>query len=150
MTHSVVMTDLAFEELAKQESSISFVHAYPGEVKTGFFRSAGTMANIGGKILYALLAPWMVGLEESGERHLYAATSAAYPSKEGPKGVELQDGVEVASGSDGVVGSGAYLLNWDGMITGKMELLREYREKGVGQMIWNHTLEILERVRATT
>ncbi|KAI9878588.1 MAG: hypothetical protein M1830_000499 [Pleopsidium flavum] len=150
MTHSVVMTDLAFEELAKQEPTISFVHAYPGWVKTGFFRSAGTLVNLGGKVLYALLAPWMVGFEESGERHLYAATSASYPSREGPDGVELTESMEVASGSDGVVGSGAYLLNWDGRTTGKAGLLREYREEGVGQMIWKHTLEIFERVMATS
>ncbi|KAI9877770.1 MAG: hypothetical protein M1830_002864 [Pleopsidium flavum] len=149
-THSVVMTDLAFEELAKQEPTISFVHAYPGWVKTGFFRSAGTLVNLGGKVLYALLAPYMVGFEESGERHLYAATSASYPSREGPEGVELTESMEVASGSDGVVGSGAYLLNWDGRTTGKAGLLREYREEGVGQMIWKHTLEIFERVMATS
>lgn len=149
VTHSVVMTDFAFEELAKQEPNVSFVHIFPGIVKTGFFRSGGTLVNAGGKVLYALLSPWMVDIKESGERHLHAATSAAYPSREGPKGVGEGE-VEVASGSDEVVGSGAYLLTWNGNTTGKKELLKEYREKGFGQIIWKHTVETMEQARSKT
>ena len=85
-----------------------------------------------------LLTPWAVPLEESGERHLYAATSGTYA----PKG--RQEDCAVV-GSAGVKGSGAYLLNWDGEPTGK-KILSQYREKGVREKVWEHTMEVFEQI----
>ena len=150
MKHSIVMTDFFFEEAARRAPTVSFVHEYPGWVKTGFFRSGRTVINLLGQLAYVLLGPWMVPFAQSGERHLYIATSAAYPAAEGGKKAVEEEGrsvVQVARGSDGVVGSGSYLLNWDGGTTGKMDVLSEHRERGVRGMVWEHTMKIFERVK---
>ena len=50
-----------------------------------------------------------VPVDESGERHLYLATSARFPAlKGGSDGVQLGDGDEIALGTTGEVGSGMY------------------------------------------
>ncbi|KAL7943596.1 hypothetical protein V8C42DRAFT_97800 [Trichoderma barbatum] len=46
-----------------------------------------------------------------------------------------------AEGSDGIRGSGAYLLNWEGRVQGQSaELLEEYRRAGMAKKIWKHTM----------
>ncbi|MCJ1299225.1 hypothetical protein MMC08_002017 [Hypocenomyce scalaris] len=150
MKHSIVMTDFAFEELAKKEENkgVSFVHAFPGWVKTGFGKDAGALVKIGVKVLYTLLGPWFTGPEESGERHLYVASSAAYGPREGEgdtKGVRLGEGEEIARGSDGVGGSGAYLVGETCQVVGNEKVLEELRAQGAGGKIWEHTLEVFER-----
>ncbi len=86
-------------------------------------------------------------LEEVGQRHLFHATSARYPPQRGSEtGVKLPDGVQVAKGADGKEGSGCYLLGPDGEPVGDRRLLEEYRTREMGKRIWEHTLEVFERV----
>lgn len=104
------------------------------------------------KIFSPLFALFAVSAEETGQRHLFIATSGLFPPSkpaEGGKfasGVTAPKGVEIARGEDGKVGSGGYLVNWDCEVTGKNELLKGYREKGVGKTVWEHTMGIFERV----
>lgn len=77
------------------------------------------------------MTPWAVPLQESGERHLFAATSEMYK----PRGNEEGD----------VLDNGAYLLNWDGETTGK-KILAEYRANGVEGKVWEHTRDVFEKV----
>lgn len=99
-----------------------------------------------------LAKPFTVSLKESGERHLFHATSARYPPagvKNPPgAGVALPDEAEaeVAKGSDWIPGSGCYLLNYDGETIGDKKLLDEYRRRGMGKKIWQHTHEVFGRV----
>lgn len=97
-----------------------------------------------------LVKPFTVSLQESGERHLFHATSARYsPSgvRDPPgAGVALPKGVEVAKGWDLKVGSGCYVLNWDGKKVGDEELFEEYRKREMGKKIWEHTQEVFDRV----
>ena len=110
LAHAVTMTDFAFEEFARKNPTVSFVHSYPGGVKTGFFKESGFAINAIAKVGTIFASRWLTPIEESGERHLYAATSAAYPPKAGAKGcVEVGVG-EVKSGSDGEMGSGVYFI----------------------------------------
>lgn len=114
--HAITMTDFTFEELAKRHPSVSFVHAYPGIVKTGFAKNVNFAVRAASQLTLIVLSRWTVGIEESGERHLYVATSAAYPPSAGEKcGVELGGG-GVKKGSAGAVGSGAYLIGSDGEV----------------------------------
>lgn len=56
--------------------------------------------------LGTLLRPFMLPLQESGERHLFGATRERFPSKaEG----ESMEG-DVAVGNDGIKGSGSTVL----------------------------------------
>jgi len=138
------MSSLAVSHLAASHPRTTFIHSFPSVVKTNIMRDVNLL--IKGLVLglfSSVLSAWTVPLEESGERHLYAATSGAYP----PVGRQGPVGVYTATGADGVTGSGAYLLHWDGSTPNKKEkLLREYRLSGVEDQVWEHTLEVFDKV----
>lgn len=144
--HATTMTSFAFEGAAKANPRTSFVHAYPGGVKTGFFKEAGAMVRLGGKLLMTLASPWTVDITESGERHLYAATSGVYPAREKDGGVEI-GGESIKKGSDGEVGNGAYLIGSDGERSANDKALKVLRARGAGKTIWQHTTELLRSTR---
>lgn len=146
--HCGVMTDLMLERLAATWKGTAFVHTAPGVVKTNLGSELPTCLRAAYKVAGPLLAPWTVGLDETGERHLYMATSNRYP----PLGVpsEFSCGAsaeknDVAEGSNGDRGSGAYLLNWDGRVQKhNADLLEEYRQRGTTEMIWKHTMDVFD------
>lgn len=144
--HAITMTDFCFEEAAKKHPSVSFVHTFPGAVKTGFMKETGPLIRLGGKLIYALIGPWTIDITESGERHLYAATSGVYPARENDGGVEA-GGEAIKIGSAGEVGSGAYLVGSDGERRANDNALQELRQKGAGETIWDHTMKIFQSVR---
>ncbi|CAD6584834.1 MAG: hypothetical protein ASARMPREDX12_001764 [Alectoria sarmentosa] len=142
--HAITMTDFTFEEMAKKNPTVSFVHTYPGVVKTGFAKEAGFAIKVVSQLALTVFSRWTVGIEESGERHLYAATSAAYPPKGGEKGgVEVGDG-KVKKGSAGEIGSGAYLIGSDGEFRANEKVLKELRGEDAGAKIWGHAMKIFE------
>lgn len=138
--HSITMTSLSLEELAKAHSATSFVHAYPSAVKTGIMRDFGPITRTAIDTLYFFAKPFFVPLEESGERHLYAATSSRFS----PRGA--QDVADAAPGSDGKKGSGAYLLHWNGIDNGNKKPLQELRKNDSGKTVWKHTLDMFDSI----
>ena len=145
--HAITMTDFAFEELARRHETVSFVHAYPGTVKTGFMKETGALVQAGGKLATLLLSPYMTSIEESGERHLFAATSGMYPAKYGfEESVELKE-EKAVKGSNGVVGSGAYLIGADGEFRANEKVLVKLWGEGARDRIWEHTEEMFKRIR---
>ena len=158
--HAIVMTDFAFEEASKTNPTTSFVHSYPGLVKTGFFRESGPLVRLGGNILVTLMSPLAVDINESGERHLFVATSAIYPARnDHSKSSASASGVndskdedkdiagKVKKGSDGVVGSGAYLVGWNGEIRANEKVLTALRKQDAGKKIWDHLMETFRSIR---
>ena len=145
--HCITMTDFAFEEFAQQNPTVSFVHAFPGYVKTGFSKESGALVKSSLWLLSQALRPLFTSIEESGERHLYLATSRAYPAKSGHQsGVEL--GAEtVKKGSAGEVGSGAYLIGADCEMRANEKVLSELRGKGAGEKVWEHLMGVFRLVR---
>ena len=139
LNHATTMNSFAAEELAKANPGTTFIHAYPGLVKTNIAQGFGPTLRFIMKGVTTALTPFAVPLQESGERHLYAATSKVYS----PRAKTEESAV---SGIDGVKGSGAYRLSWDGSVVGKDKILKEYRTQGVGKQIWEHTLEVFEKV----
>lgn len=140
---------LTLERLARDHPRVSFIHAHPGVVRTNIFNAehfhpafAFVMNKVIGPTLLRLVT---ISPEESGERFLYEATSGRFPSAEGAKGRE-KDG-DVAVGTDGRKGSGAYI------VTGKCEavlnqgVLKPLRDNGVHEKIWDYTVGELERVK---
>jgi len=90
-------------------------------------------------------------VEEAGERGLFVATSAKYPAAEGRDvGVELPGGVKVAKSSDGK-GNGVYRLEDTGESAQNEcdAVLEQYRAQGVGEKVWQATLDIWERALKT-
>jgi hypothetical protein len=105
-------------------------------VKTKASRGFGRLSPVLDMVSF-LLTPLAVPLKESGERNLYAATSAAFAP-------QLQGGETI--GADGAKGTGAYLLNWSGDIVGNQKILKPYREQGVAEKVWNHTQDVFNKV----
>lgn len=139
--HASLMGDFFLEGMAQRHPHTSFVHAYPSGVATGIFREVP-----GGRlltpVLKTLLSPFMVPIEESGERHLFAATSRRFPSKAEGAGMEG----DVAVGSDGSKGSGCYWANWDGEVFPANTKLEKTRGEGAVEKVTQHTEEVFQRV----
>lgn len=129
--HATTMTSLMMKEFASQHPSITFIHSYPGIVKTNISREAGPVMSHIIRAAMFLGRLWMVPGQESGERHLFAATSRQFsPKAETPVG-----------GGSG----GAYLLSWDGTEVGNERLLKSYSANGVRRRVWKHTEEMFRQ-----
>ena len=136
LAHCVVMTDFMVEELAKRYPNTAFSHSYPGTVKSGITNELSGPVRLAAKVLYSVTAPWLLQVQESGERHIFQLTSSMYPPASGNSGLPLVDGLRVCKGSDGEKGSGGYLLDWDGQATGDVEMLQKHREQDFGRKVW--------------
>ncbi len=151
--HVSTLITLGLESVAKTAPDVSFIHDYPGTVRTAL---AGRMEGILGGLtrLYFLIAGYWVcvPIEECGERHLYLATSARYPpagvDNGGGSGVPLGDGVELARGTTGAVGNGIYSVGWDGMSASPAveKLLAEYRDARLVEEIQRHAESEFDRI----
>lgn len=140
--HCVVMTDFAIEELSKRYPGTSFSHSYPGSVKTGIANELSGPVRLAVKIMYAVMTPWILNVQESGERHYFQMTSQVYPSAKGSVGIPPPEGMTAFKSMDGTPGGGAYLLDWDGKTCGDESVLRKYREIDMGPKVWDHTMKI--------
>lgn len=144
---------LGLEALAKMAPSVSFVHDDPGAVRTPLLSHVEGMLGVIMRTYIYLAGYWIcVPLEECGERQLYLATSARYPAasggSDGGSGVALGDGVDVARGTTGEIGSGIYSVDWDGTSASPTveKLLAGYRDKSMVEEIWRHTESEFERI----
>lgn len=151
-THTIVMNDFMAEEFAAREHGISFLHTNPGVVNTGLSRGLPIWARALMKVATPLLSLFFVSADETGQRQLFLASSGIYPPAKPAEGAPLAAGVpfsedfSVSKGSNGKIGSGAYLVNWKGDISGQEKILSDYREKGVGKTVWEHTMRIFKQV----
>ena len=150
-THTITMNSFMAEEFAARDQGTTFAHSFPSAVNTGIARELPVWARAGLTIFKPLILPFMVSPEETGARQLFIATSGVYPPAKPAgnealaSGVPAPKGLEIMKGANGQVGSGGYLVNWNDDITGK-KILDEYHEKGVGKIVWEHTMGIFERV----
>ncbi|MCJ1342928.1 hypothetical protein MMC31_001117, partial [Peltigera leucophlebia] len=132
------MNSFAAEELAKANPKTSFIHSSPGIVKTQIVAGIGPVLHIALNVLMAVIKPWTISLQKSGERHVFQANSNIYP----PSFIAEEAAMV---GSNGVKGSGGYLLGSDGAPTGAIAILGKHRSEGVGEQIWKHTLDVFEK-----
>jgi NAD(P)-dependent dehydrogenase (short-subunit alcohol dehydrogenase family) len=146
--HSVTMTSLAMEHLAASHRT-SFVHVFPGLVGTNIYTNSfpQPLAAIYNYGMWPLMYPFSVDIEESGQRHLFHATSERYPHSMAKNSdvTTAHDGGRIAMGSDGVFGSGAYLMNWKGETSPAGKKMRKLRAEGMAEKVWNHTTDLLSR-----
>ncbi|RMY95236.1 hypothetical protein D0864_05388 [Hortaea werneckii] len=145
LAHCAVMTDFAVEELARRYPFTSFSHSYPGTVKTGIANELTGPVRLAVKVMYAVMTPWILNVRESGERHFFQMTNKCYPAAQGGVGIEPPDDVSIMRGSNGQVGSGAYLIDWDGKPTGDENVLKKYRDLGMPQKVWEHTMAMFQQ-----
>ena len=144
---------LGLESVAKTAPEVSFVHDDPGGVKTKLFDRVEGIMGVLMRAFIFVFGYWMyVPVEECGERQLYLATSARYPpaksGRDGGSGLPLGDGVDVARGTDGEVGSGVYSVEWDGTSASSkvQKVLAGYRDEGIVEKIREHTESEFDRV----
>ncbi|GAB7349561.1 hypothetical protein MBLNU459_g0256t1 [Dothideomycetes sp. NU459] len=138
--HASLMGDFFLEGMAQRNPHTSFVHAYPSGVATGLMRDFPA-SRVLMAVLKVVLSPIMVPVEESGERHLFAATSGRFPPKAESKVEE-----DVAIGSDGVKGSGCYWASWDGEVFPANKKLDMTRDEGAVEKVVQHTEDVFRRV----
>ena len=150
--HASSIVTLSLETLAKKAPDVSFIHDYPGPVKSGIARgTTGVVMGIMKAVLAVAGSLIYIPTQESGERHLFLATSARYPASTGgdtAPGVPLAVGVEVARGTSGESGSGVYSVDQHGESAGPQveELLGRFRKEGMVEKVWNHTEEEFKRI----
>jgi hypothetical protein len=152
--HIASMHTLAWEALAQQAPTVSYVHEFPGSVYTSFHKNTsgflGLLFAFVKEVTYAFLSRWLfVPIEESGERNLFLATNGRYKPREGnATGVILTNERDQMTGSDGVVGSGVYSVDWDGEGPTKSSeiALKHMRQKGVHETVWSHFTTEFDRI----
>lgn len=119
------------------------MHDYPGTVDTALLSRAQGVSGVVLRMYIGILGRWVcVPMEESGERHLYLATSARFPAlRGGSAAVQLGAGAGVALGTTGEIGSGVYSVGWDcESASGAVrKLLAGLRDKGMVEEVWRHT-----------
>lgn len=150
--HNVSMTDFMLEHIAQSAPEVSFVHDYPGPVKSGFGRETNSILMRVAITIFKIVGPLIyVPTKETGERHLYFATSARYPPMglgNGAAGVPMSDGVSVTCGTNGDQGSGVYAIHWDGESAGQksLDILLQMRNDNMVKQLWEHTMAEFKRV----
>lgn len=139
--HASSMTNLSFSHLASKNPGTSYVHAFPSGVDTGVGRDAwGPLKFIMAPLLKVAMKPLSVNQDESGERHLYAATSSTFAPK------ALGDSANAVTGGDGVKGSGSYLLNWNSDVLPDTPKAKSLREEGGEAKVREHTEEVFRKI----
>lgn len=140
--HASAMQNLAVLHLAKVNPKTAYVHAYPSGVESGVLRELVGRFEPAVKFAFSWARKWLyVPQVESGERHLFAATSPVYAPGAIGAGVE-----NAMLGSDTVKGSGSYLLNWDGDILADRKTAQAMRENGTEDKVWQHTEEVFKTI----
>lgn len=148
--HLITLITLGLEAVARAAPDVSFIHDYPGTVKTPLMYQFKGVIGIVLRTVILVFGRWLcVPLEESGERHLYLATSGRFPPREGENAaVKLGEGDVIAVGTKGKAGGGVYSVGWncESASSRVMELLSELRKKEIVDDIWKHTDEEFQRI----
>jgi hypothetical protein len=148
-SHVSYMTTFYFEELAaRHPGKLSLSHYYPSIVLTKGFNDPKQSGLF--KIVYSIVSPiarpFTMKRAESGARVIFHASSR-YPA--GPKGEKSKDGLEVAVASNGIVGGGAYRVDWNGENLPKGAIYKDLEKKGMSQKVWDHTNQAFRVISAS-
>lgn len=150
--HMSSLVTLSLEELAKKAPSVTFIHNFPGTIKTNVTRGGqGALIYVANLLMNALPKSSFTSLEECGERHLFLAISARYPAKVTEKAanaVSLPEGIDTVKGIDGKIGSGVYSIDWEGESTGpgSVEMISKLLSDGTGTKLWEETQQDYIRI----
>lgn len=124
------MTTLAFDHLAAQNKGITFVHAFPGFVRTNISSMAappgsGTLKRVYVAVVRSLIGVLMVFMgitpEASGERHAFYLTSPVF-------------------------GSGVSLVDDKSEVVKAPLVLGQYRAAGWPKRVWEFTQSVFDRI----
>lgn len=143
---------LTLEAVAKKAPSVTFVHTFPGFVKTNFgndVKGAG-MAIMRGffDLIFPLVGPLIATpLDEAGERQLFFATSARF----GEGGVPLPKEVKAAKRTDEKGGGAVYSVDNSGETAPPkaQNILAKLRKDGVAEKVWSQLEDEFVRTTGT-
>ena len=144
--HSATMQSLAIEHLATLYPSTSFVHSYPGLVKTRQLTDwikSPWLKWLADWVLRPLLTPLSTAPEDVGNRCLYYLTSKQYPSLEGQRDPKKADGIDVQPGVEVGPGQGAHLV-YEMSDPKEGKVMKTYREDGTREFVWEESLKTWE------
>lgn len=135
------MNSLTLDKLARENPDVTFIHSWPGAVDTGNLKR-GTEPNslidwLGWLIFEPFVKLFGTSYEESGQRHLFESTSAAF----GGRGIPWKGkpGVNSLQKEE----NGLFLVNYKCKCTPNAKAMSVLREKAQGK-IWDHTQEVLK------
>ncbi|ETS86169.1 hypothetical protein PFICI_04194 [Pestalotiopsis fici W106-1] len=134
------MNTTTLEKLANENPDVTFIHSWPGWVNTGNVNRGIESNSITAWLVWLFLEPlirlFSFSDEESGQRHLFQSTSAAF----GGRGVSWKGkpGVNSASRTE----NGLFLVNYKCDCTPNSTVMASLRERAQG-IIWDHTQEVL-------
>ncbi|KAK6610616.1 short-chain dehydrogenase reductase [Botrytis cinerea] len=127
-------TTLAFEELARSNSRITFIHKYPGFVDTGAV--GRLMSSTTG--VYSIPATFFRWCKVPTCRRERGAS----PGVEPPAGVDIARSSAVdGNGSS----NGVYRLKADDESAPDGNVLPDYRKNNAGRVVWESTMRVWER-----
>lgn len=149
--HAASMITMAHNAMARQAPDVTFIHNFPGGVKTNFGSDLATWT-IPLRGLFNLISPIFIkyiSSEECGKRQVYGATSGRFPPAKGDAaGVSLGGDISVARGADGQTGSGSYTINFDGedVFPKVYEHLAKAKADGAEERLWTHILGEIKEI----
>ncbi|KAF8857528.1 hypothetical protein BDZ45DRAFT_726701 [Acephala macrosclerotiorum] len=130
ISHHATMTTLTFEYLAKNEKGITFMHTFPGLVRTGLFsqvvapESSGILARVLTAIMstFGSIFLWLAGASalDCGARQAFILTSDNY-------------------------GPGAWRIDQNSELVTTPGVLGRYREQGWPEKVWNYNSSVFEK-----
>lgn len=153
--HAAYLTTFFMEHLAaKNPGRLALVHYYPGLVtdhaafRPNFPWWGRVMLKLGKPLLH--LIPVYVKGQHSGERVVFNASSKfpARPVDSESAPLKTKDGLDVAFSSDGVLGGGAYRVNFNGELIPTGKQYPKIREEGWLDKVVQHTLTAFEEIKA--
>ena len=159
-SHVTYMTTFFMETLAEQHRRrLSLVHAFPGLVMTGGFDNPRLPAWF--KLTWRwlvgpLVRPFAVPPRECGERVLFLATPRFPARPAAETGATVKDNearttegnTDIAIGTDGNRGSGAYAVNKDGETIIIEKAYKRFRGEDMAEKVWHHTMRAFEEIEA--
>ncbi|EPE30048.1 NAD(P)-binding Rossmann-fold containing protein [Glarea lozoyensis ATCC 20868] len=149
--HMASMITMANNVLSRLAKDISFVHNYPGFVKTPFGKDAKGFLAVA-RVLFNLWSDMFVTYTtstESAALSLFIATSARFsPKTGGCTGAPLLQGMTAANGADGDLASGSYSIDAHGdhVSREKLEHLITARDNGSEERMWLHVINEIESI----
>ncbi|TVY89750.1 Oxidoreductase [Lachnellula willkommii] len=150
--HAASVVSLALEKHAKDAPEVSFIHNFPGPVKSRIARGTGGILGSVFRGVYGLFGSLVqMPFADAGDRHVFLATSARYPAsgmENQVDGVPIADGDQVAKGTDGRLGSGLYSIDMFGESAKPevYEVLEKYRKEGMVDWVWQNLEDEFVRV----
>lgn len=150
--HAASLVTAGMLRLAQQAPDVSFVHTFPGPVKSGIARDMPGMVGSAVRGLAMVLGPiFNIPIEESGAHHLFFSTSDRYSPRKATNtsgSMVAGDNLTTARGIDGGSGSGMYCIDQNGECasTTVEQLITGYHKDGTVDKVWQQTLDEWERI----